>query len=408
LLGRTATDTRIYLLPAKHLLGFRLAPARCLPKVERALERELRPSLRREYRHAALCVVVVKGAAVDPSCAGASGTPAALLYARGTAGFGLVPDGVRAVSVTYLSRPPRTIRVRRNFFLIRARSGTGSPCGVQWLDRTGNVKKIAVGCSYLPAEIQSLYVYRSYVGSKLSSLRAALTTLDSDIGSGNLSRARSDWLSAHLIWLEIGQDDGAYGCFGALGGEIDGLAAGHAQGTADPGFTGFHRVELDLWRADLAAAARDTSTLQNLLANLTRTPISSYLPPTAAGVGNWVLRPHEVLEDALRDSMTADDDYGSGTDLASLTADVAAAREMLGNLDPVLDPLAPRLVRRARSELTTLLNAVYASRVNGTWIPVQSLSTRERQQIDADLDAALETLAPVPDLLTSTGKGSPD
>ena len=59
-----------------------------------------------------------------------------------------------------------------------------------------------------------------------------------------------------------------------------------------------------------------------------KVPLSTYLPATATGIGNWLLRPHEVLEDALRDSLTADDDYGSGTDLASITADVAAVRTL--------------------------------------------------------------------------------
>jgi iron uptake system EfeUOB component EfeO/EfeM len=174
-----------------------------------------------------------------------------------------------------------------------------------------------------------------------------------------------------VTWLEIGQDDGAYGCFGPLGGEIDGLAAGHPLGTADPGFTGFHRIEFDLWpKHDLSAAATDTATLRSLLTRLTKVPLSTYLPATATGIGNWLLRPQEVLEDALRDSLSADDDYGSGTDLASITADVAAMRTLLGELTPAIDPVAPHLAGNA--------------------------------------SAALETLAPIPDLLTSTGSNSPN
>ena len=73
-------------------------------------------------------------------------------------------------------------------------------------------------------------------------------------------------MTAHLAWLDIGQDDGAYGCFGALGGEIDGTAAGLVGGTASPQFTGFHKIELDLWTdGNLTAAAADTATLQQLV-----------------------------------------------------------------------------------------------------------------------------------------------
>ena len=50
------------------------------------------------------------------------------------------------------------------------------------------------------------------------------------------------------------------------------------------------------------------------------------LPATKLGLTNWTLRPHEVLEDALRDSLTGDDDYGSHTDLDSIAADVSVTR----------------------------------------------------------------------------------
>jgi iron uptake system EfeUOB component EfeO/EfeM len=267
---------------------------------------------------------------------------------------------------------------------------------------------VVSGCSYLSTEANELREYRSYVAGKLSTLRRQVQALSAATQSNNLREAQSAWLSAHLTWLEIGQDDGAYGCFSALGGQIDGLAAGHPLGTADPGFTGFHRIEFDLWsKHDLPAAARDTATLRKLLAELVKEPLSSYLPATANGIGSWLLRPHEVLEDALRDSLTIDDDYGSDTDLASITADISAVREMLSELEPSLHLLAPSLLGNVRAELGALDGAINSTRVDGAWVSVQQLPVRQRQQIDADADAALETLAPLPDLLTSTGANAP-
>jgi high-affinity iron transporter len=115
-----------------------------------------------------------------------------------------------------------------------------------------------------------------------------------------------------------------------------------------------------------------------------------------------------VLEDALRDSLSADDDYGSGADLASITADVAAVRELLSELEPALVPVAPHLVGDARAELAALIGAINATHANNAWVSIEDLPIRQRQQIDADVGAALETLAPIPDLLTSTGSNSPD
>jgi iron uptake system EfeUOB component EfeO/EfeM len=407
-LGRSAYGGRVYLVPAEHLLGFRLAPLRCLPRDERALEQVLAPQLRREYRHRALCLQVIGGDGSSPICAAASGNPEALLYMGGTPGFGLVPNGVSAVTVTYQTAPPRTVHVRRNFFSIVEPSQTVAPCGVQWLDPTGSVIKVVTGCSYVSAESSQLGDYRTYVASKLSALRTQVAALSTAIGSGDLAQAESAWLAAHLTWLDIGQDDGAYGCFGQLGGDIDGLSAGHPLGTSDPGFTGFHRIEFDLWKNhDLTAASHDTAVLQMLLAKLGQTPLSTWLPGTPTGIANWLLRPHEALEDAVRDTLTGDDDYGSGSGLASMTADVAAVRAMLSELAPVLDRVAPGLRPLATRQLNALIAAIDATQVNGQWVSIANLPARQRQQVDADADAVAETLAPLPDLLTSTGHNAP-
>jgi high-affinity iron transporter len=350
----------------------------------------------------------VDGASDVPSCTSAGGSPEALLAAQGSPAFGLVPNGISAVTVTYGLSPPVTVAVHHNFFLVNSSSPKAVACGLQWLDSTGNVARVVFGCSYLAAEKQAMLEYRYYVAAKLSLLRSQLALLASTIRAGSVRGAESAWLTAHRTWLEIGQDDGAYGCFGQLGGDIDGLAEGHPLGTADPHFTGFHRVEYELWTAHNAAAAlSQTTTLQRLLARLMRAPLASYLPTDANGIAAWLLRPHEVLEDALRDSLTADDDYGSGSDLASLTADVSAVSEMLQLLRPILSPIALSPPTTAERQLNALISAIDATRRDGNQFALQDLPVRQRELVDADLGAVLETLAPLPDLLTSTGRNAP-
>jgi iron uptake system EfeUOB component EfeO/EfeM len=407
-LGHAAYGGRIYLVPAEHLLSFPIAPARCLPAPDRSLEHELLPKLRREYRHRAVCLVILRADTGSPSCGAASSHSEALLNASGTPGFGLVPDGIGAVTISYLTAPPRTVAVHGNFFTVIDPAQAAAPCGLQWLDPSGNVIKTVTGCSFIAEELQPLDQYRAYVRDKLATLWSQLTALIAAIGSGSLAQAQSAWLAAHLTWLEIGQDDGAYGAFGDLGGQIDGTAAGLVGGTASPDFTGFHKVELDLWTDDnLTAAAADAGELQSLVDQLVALPLDSELPASRTGFGNWVLRPHEILEDANRDSLTAADDYGSGSDLSSLTADVAATEELLTLLEPVIDPVAPQLVHDARGELAALSAAIQASAVGGQLPAIETIPTAQREQIDADTGAALETLSRIPDLITSTGHGAP-
>jgi hypothetical protein len=412
-LGRAGDGGRLYAIPAEHFLPYRIAPWRCFPASERLTEFYLLPSLRRDYAQPAVCVAEVGGddpvATPVETCAPLSGTQDAMLGTEATPLLGLAPDGVTSVTIRFMSAPARMVRVRRNFYEIVGRLQAPAPCGVEWLDASGNVKGWAGGCDYAPLEFGSLITYRSlYVRRELSTVQADVSTLAGAIGAGNLAEAESDWLTAHLEWLDIGQDDGAYGAFGDLGGEIDGTAAGLVGGTASPQFTGFHKIELDLWRdGNLTAAAADTATLQQLLQTLVAIPIDAELPATDVGVANWVLRPHEILEDAMRDTLTGDDDYGSGTGLASITADVSAVRQLLGLLAPVLDPLAPNLVARANGQLSAVLAAVDQTEINGTWVAVGDLPSLARERVDAAVGAALETLAPIPDLLTSTGRAAP-
>ena len=242
--------------------------------------------------------------------------------------------------------------------------------------------------------------FRHYVAGRIAALAGQVATLQGAIAAGDLAGARTAWLTAHETWLQIGEDDGAYGAFGDLGQAIDGTAAGHPGGTSNPHFTGFHRIELDLWGAGgLAAAGPDAARLDQYVQLLQAGHLSELLPGSKEGVDAWTLRPHEILEDALRDTLSGDDDYGSATGLASVLADVSATREVLTLLAPVITPRAPRLVGDARRALARLTKAIAATTTDGTWVSVAQLPRAERESIDAACGAALETLSRVPDLL---------
>jgi high-affinity iron transporter len=249
-----------------------------------------------------------------------------------------------------------------------------------------------------------IMAYRAYARRLLATIQVQLGTLSARLTAGDVAGAESAWLAAHLSWLRIGQDDGAYGAFGDMGRQIDGTAAGLVNDTADPAFTGFHKVELDLWtHGDLAAATNDAATLGRLMRQLASRPLADALPMNPTGLSTWTLRAHEILEDALRDSLSGDDEYGSGTALASVTADVAATREMLTLLAPALDPRAPHVVGRARRQLVAVDRALQATRVKGEWVAVGRVARPARQRIDGAVGAVLETLAPIPDVLQVLG-----
>src|SRR5262249_17789658 len=154
-----------------------------------------------------------------------------------------------------------------------------------------------------------------------------------------------------------------------------------------------------------AAAASAAAKLVSLVNALARQKLAELLPITPLGLSTWTLRPHEILEDALRDSLSGNDDYGSGTGLASVTADVAITRQLLALLSPALAPRSPGLVARADRQLASVVKVIAATRAGGRWIAVSALPLIQRERVDAAVGAALETLAPIPDVL-KVGGGS--
>jgi iron uptake system EfeUOB component EfeO/EfeM len=247
----------------------------------------------------------------------------------------------------------------------------------------------------------AMRIYRAQVAAQLTQLGRQVATLVTDLHNGETTAAQAQWLTAHLTWLRIGQDDGAYGVFGSAALAVDGTAAGLVKGTADPKFRGFHKVELDLFtHHDDTAAATDAAALGRAVGALSAAGVDSWLPLSTASVSSFTLRPHEVLEDALRDSLSGNDNYGSGTDLASIRADVSATRAMLTLLAPLITPRSAHLVHHARVALSRLSATLDARHVNGHWTPLASLSRRIRELVNAETGGVLEILAPVPDLLT--------
>jgi high-affinity iron transporter len=238
--------------------------------------------------------------------------------------------------------------------------------------------------------------YRAYVTRQLSLESDQVRALETAIATGQLSAARAAWLTAHLTWHRIG---GAYDAFGNLGLSIDGTADRLQDGVTSPQFTGFHKVEMDLWQTDdLPAAAADTATLLGDVDELAVQFPGESIPAT-----ELPLRTHEILEDALRDELSGDDDYGSGTDMASVEADVDGTRELLGLLAPLLDQRAPDLLSTATTQLDTLDAALAATETGGQWVTVTDVPLAEREQVDGAIGNVLETLALVPELLQVLG-----
>jgi high-affinity iron transporter len=236
--------------------------------------------------------------------------------------------------------------------------------------------------------------YQAYAAGQLADLAKALTRIQSDLRRNDLAAAKQDWLTAQLDWERVGA---SYDSFGALGLAVDGLPNGLPGGVNDKNFTGLHRLEYGLWHGQSAASLLPVAaTLASNVAIVQRNLASANL---AGDPTNLPIRAHEILEDALRDHLSGIDNQGGNATFAMTYADTQVTSAVLGYLAPLLNARQPGLPAIVDNDLSILQQALIATRVNGQWESLATASFSAREQVDAAIDATLEALDAVPDLL---------
>ena len=235
--------------------------------------------------------------------------------------------------------------------------------------------------------------YRAEVSTGLQVLDTDTDRLRALADAGQLGQAKQAWLIAHLDYARLGA---AYDTFGIYNDEIDGRPNGLAQGVDDPTWTGFLRLEFALWHDQPAATV---ASISDQLDTYVHQLVVAF-PEQSTPINDLSLRSHEILENTLQFELTGESDQGSDTGLATAEANVKGTQMILGVLAPLLEERVPTLLATLESDLQGLAALISSYQLpNGTWTPVQSLSTTQREHLDGEIGEYLETESPVPDLL---------
>jgi iron uptake system component EfeO len=230
-------------------------------------------------------------------------------------------------------------------------------------------------------------IYQGDVAAGLGTLARQADALSADVRAGRLAAARGAWLTAHLSYARLAC---AYAAFGNYDRAIAGLPGGQPGGVSDPAFTGFYRLEYGLWHGQNAAQ------LAGPAAGLDRSvrALQSFWPSMQLPLPDFAGSAGPALEAVVQFQLTGQDDFGSGTTLATAAASIGAVQQVLTLLHPVLAPRYPGLAA-ASAALARLQSLVTATGRGGHWIPAGQLGAGQRAQIDAAAGQALQDLAPV-------------
>jgi iron uptake system EfeUOB component EfeO/EfeM len=235
--------------------------------------------------------------------------------------------------------------------------------------------------------------YRRWVAAQLRATSAAVDAMRGAVASGDLAAARTHWARATYAYGAIGA---AYGAFGVYDSAIDGSPDGLRRNDRDPRFTGLHRVELALWRrasirdarAPARRLARDVGALRARIGRIRIDP------------AEYVLRAHEVLEDALDLDLTGHSARYSGHAVDAIAGRVRGARVVLATLDPLLGARDPSTRQQSTLALDRLARGLRGLRhSDGTYPALDALARRPRARLAGLVAGAAQALAPVPESL---------
>jgi iron uptake system component EfeO len=229
--------------------------------------------------------------------------------------------------------------------------------------------------------------YQHWITSRLPVLLAQVKALRAAVAAGPTASAKAAWLKAHLTYETLGA---AYGAFGPLDAKINGAPPGNESWRADTELSGFHLIEGLLWSgapsAELVPAA---AGLQHDVEALKQQFVTAEIPPA-----ELPLRAHEIIENAIQFELTASDDEGSHTNLATVGANLAGAAKALSFVAPLLHSRYPQLPATERA-LASSQKLVAQAVKDHPETPLRSLDVPMREEVDASLENLVELLAPV-------------
>jgi iron uptake system EfeUOB component EfeO/EfeM len=254
---------------------------------------------------------------------------------------------------------------------------------------------VPTGEAVIPADIADMTTAvtseRTYATAGLATVERQASALAEDIEAGNLTAARNAWLTAHLSYERLGS---AYGMFGDYDDEIDGTPDGLPGGVNNASFGGFYRIEYGLWHSQPAAQlSGPTKQLVHDIDALRTAYPGMVLYPQAA-LSDLALRTHEILEHTIRFQLSGANDFGSGTTLATASANVSATRAQLAMLHPLLLTRYPDLPS-LYTWLNRLQRLIDAEQTSDAWTSVRALTPTEREDIDSAAAQTVQMLAPI-------------
>jgi iron uptake system component EfeO len=251
---------------------------------------------------------------------------------------------------------------------------------------TGGATKQADANAELAAATTS---YASYVASQTDALQTETQKFADAVKSGNVADAKARYATTRVYYERI---EPVAEKFGDLDPALDVREADLEEGQQ---FTGFHRLEKDLWvsgpQPDSAQIADKLVADVNELVTQTKT-----IQLSALDLANGA---KELLDEVATGKITGEEEAFSHTDLWDFQANVDGSKGAIQALRPVLQARDPQLVSTLDGQFANVQKLLDATRAGDGFKYYTELSQDQIKEFASAVDALSEPLSKVAEVV---------
>ncbi|MGW0194635.1 iron uptake system protein EfeO [Nonomuraea sp. NPDC003201] len=232
--------------------------------------------------------------------------------------------------------------------------------------------------------------YKRYIKSQSDTLLVKTQEFVDAVKGGKIDQAKELFPVARTYWERI---EPVAEIFGDLDPAIDAREADLADGEE---WTGFHRIEKDLWiKKDIS---KDGAIADKLIADVkTIVDKSNAAELTPLNLANGA---KELLDEVATGKITGEEDIWSHTDLWDFDANLEGSKAAVQSLRPVLEDRAPDLVKTLDEKFTAAEAALNAHQKGDGWQLHDELSKAELKTLSDAINALAEPISKIAPVIT--------
>jgi len=227
--------------------------------------------------------------------------------------------------------------------------------------------------------------YTRYITSQSEALVQKTTDFANAVKAGDVAKAKALYPIARTYYERI---EPVAEIFGNLDPKIDGR---EDDATAELPFTGFHKLEKDLWVAgDVGKDAAVADQLVTDVKEVVTKAKDEKLSPLQLANGA-----KELLDEVANSKITGEEDRYSHTDLWDFAANVDGSQAAVGALRPALEQRDPALVKQIDAAFAAVDTELAKYRDGDGWKLQNQLSQAELKGLSDAINALAEPISKI-------------